>query len=72
MPGGSRSALPLVGTALPVVLPKGGRAVQPPPVGCWVKLRNIGARVVAGQLQVGRLVRRQGWHGVHVCSAAGL
>lgn len=45
-----RSGVPLVGTALPVVFPKGGRTQQPP-VGSWVKFRNLGARVVQGQLQ---------------------
>ena len=59
-----RSGVPLVGTALPVVFPKGGRTQQPP-VGSWVKFRNLGARVVQGQLQVrpvvaGRLGSRAG------------
>lgn len=44
------SRIPLVGTALPVVFPKSGR-VERPPVGSWVKMRNLGARVVDGQLQ---------------------
>ena len=44
--------VPLVGTAVPLVFPKGGRVAQPP-VGSWVKLRNLGARAVDGQLQVG-------------------
>ncbi|KAL4458165.1 hypothetical protein ABPG75_013030 [Micractinium tetrahymenae] len=42
--------IPLVGTALPVVFPKSGR-VEQPPVGSWIKMRNLGARVVNGQLQ---------------------
>ncbi len=46
------SGMPLVGTALPLVFPKTGR-VEQPPVGSWVKMRNLGARVVDGQLQVG-------------------
>lgn len=46
-----RSGVPLVGTTLPLVFPKGGRTPQPP-VGSWVKFRNLGARVVQGQLQV--------------------
>lgn len=43
---------------MPVVFPKSGR-VERPPVGSWVKMRNLGARVVDGQLQVGAV-------GVHV------
>lgn len=43
--------VPLLGTALPLVLPKSSR-VEQPAVGSWVKFRNLGARVVSGQLQV--------------------
>ncbi len=46
------SSIPLLGTALPLVFPRGGR-VEQPAVDSWVRLRNIGARVVNGQLQVG-------------------
>lgn len=46
------SGIPLVGTTLPVVFPKGGR-IEQPAMGSWVKMRNLGARVVNGQLQVG-------------------
>lgn len=42
--------VPLLGTALPLVLPKSSR-VEQPAVGSWVKFRNLGARVVSGQLQ---------------------
>ncbi len=45
------AAVPLLGTALPLVLPKVSRGEQPA-VGSWVKFRNLGARVVNGQLQV--------------------
>ena len=43
--------VPLVGTCLPLLFPTSGRTPHPP-VGAWVKLRNLGARVVQGQLQV--------------------
>ncbi len=65
-----RGGVPLLGTTLPVVFPKGGRTPQPA-VGAWVKLRNLGARVVQGQLQVrtvgeGAAVLDGHWHCVHV------
>lgn len=56
MPAEQLRSLPLLGTALPVVFPKEG--VAPPPVGAWVKFRNLAARVVTGQLQVGASVGR--------------
>ena len=42
--------VPLLGTALPLVLPKSSRVGQPA-LHSWVKFRNLGARVVDGQLQ---------------------
>lgn len=51
-----RGSVPLLGTTLPLLFPKGSRST-PPEVGSWVKFRNLGARVVGGQLQVG------GWVG---------
>lgn len=43
--------VPLLGTALPMVVSKRAPA-ELLVVGSWVKLRNVGARVVQGQLQV--------------------
>ena len=40
-----------LGTALPVVFQVADN-IERPGVGVWVKLRNLGARVVQGQLQV--------------------
>lgn len=48
---GDLSSVPLLGTALPLLYPKNG-GVEQPAAGSWVKMRNVGARVVAGQLQV--------------------
>ena len=51
--------LPILGTALPILITKPGPAERQgrgplllPSVGTWVKLRNVKAWVVAGQLQV--------------------
>ena len=51
--------LPPLGTALPILITKPGPAERQgkgplllPSVGIWVKLRNVKAWVVAGQLQV--------------------
>lgn len=48
---------PRLGSALPVVLygldsPRAGQMALPGP-GAWAKLRNVGACVIDGQLQVG-------------------
>ena len=54
--------LPVLGTALPIVVTQPSHAerqgkgpLQLPSVGEWVKLRNVKAWVVAGQLQVTHL-----------------
>lgn len=44
--------VPLLGTALPLVVAK-SISMELPAVYSWVKFRNLGARVVQGQLQVG-------------------
>lgn len=45
--------VPKLGTALPVVLQAGTAMQSWPAPGTWVKFRNLGARAVQGQLQVG-------------------
>ena len=53
------NALPALGTALPIIVTKPEAADGPskgslvlPSVGSWIKLRNVKAWIVAGQLQV--------------------
>ncbi|KAL6766849.1 hypothetical protein ACKKBG_A37620 [Auxenochlorella protothecoides x Auxenochlorella symbiontica] len=59
------ACFPCVGTALPVIFPRapagpGATALPYPSVGSWVNLRNVGARVVDGQLQ-GFVTGRSKW-----------
>ena len=51
MAEGRLREVPLLGTAAPLLFPKSER-VEQPALGSWVKIRNLGARVVSGQLQV--------------------
>lgn len=55
---------PSLGTALPVIFPRAAAApasaLPYPSVGSWVNLRNVGARVVDGQLQ-GFVTARSKW-----------
>ena len=47
-----RPDLPYLGTALPVLLFRLPLPVALPLVGSWIRMRNVFACVVAGQLQV--------------------
>ena len=47
-----RPDLPYLGTALPVLLFRLPLPVALPLVGAWIRMRNVSACVVAGQLQV--------------------
>ena len=57
-------SVPKLGTALPVVC-QARNVTNWPAVGSWVKIKNLGARAVQGQLQVRSSLRRPGpaWNG---------
>jgi hypothetical protein len=58
LPHSAAAALPMIGTAVPILIR--GNVTELPPPGSWAKFRNCGFQIADGQLQ-GVLGRKSGW-----------